>query len=144
MLQLVCAAPEELAVAMGLAVQCPAPASFGEGQAEGEIWHPEHRSPQSSPADLWKGGSVLNASVEESDSSRSRINKNLFHQKQEPGMTWYVKGFGKGGVKGWQGSVFTAACQENQEWVWVFGVLAEFSMRRFDRSRLQCMVSCFF
>lgn len=44
--------------------------------------------------------SVLSASVEESGSLRSKINKNPVHQNQEPGMTWYVEGFGQGGVKG--------------------------------------------
>lgn len=47
LLQLVSAAPVELAVAMGPALQSPAPASFGEGGAEEEIWHPESRSSQS-------------------------------------------------------------------------------------------------
>lgn len=94
LLQLVCAAPEELAIAMGPAEQCPAPASAG---GEGQRRRSGTLSAEVPKVHLLISGS---ASLEESGSLRSRINKNPVHQNQEPGMTWYVEGFGQGGVKG--------------------------------------------
>lgn len=89
LLQLVCAAPQELAVAMGAAVQWPAPASFWEGGAEEELLAPwAQKSPKLTCLSLEVTPKCQGWGI----SFRSRINKPEAWPIRIRNLVWHIVG----------------------------------------------------